>query len=69
MKHSASSTIKRRIGMLRRIIELTIVLLLVVLGTALNFAFGWVAFLFSPSPGNRRKSVAFPATVTTSKEF
>lgn len=70
MKHSLASTILRRSGMVWRIIELTVVLLLVVVGTVLNLVFGWVAFLSRPSlKTTHTKSVAFPATITTSKEF
>jgi hypothetical protein len=70
IEYASASTIRRRIGMLQRAFELTVVLMLVVIGTVLNLAFGWVSLLFSLLPITKgTKVVAFPATVTTSKEL
>ncbi len=70
--YSFRSTIHRRISLLRRGIELVTVLFTATLGTLIHLAFGWVALLFGQAAAGgdlRAKTVAFPVTAKSSKQF
>lgn len=72
VEHSLTSAMQRRIGVLRRVAELAVVLFLILTSTLINVSFGWVALFFSAplDPArDRPNSVPFPATIETSKEF
>ena len=70
-KGNAATTAGRYLNLVRRGIEVTVVLFLAFITTIFTACFGWIALLFKPSSGAKGvpvSGVAF-STVKASKEF
>jgi len=71
VNYKVATTTKRYLNLVRRVIEVTVVLFLSFVTTVLTICFGWVALLFKSSPSANRvpaTTVAF-STAKASKEF
>jgi hypothetical protein len=71
VNYKVATTARRYVNLIRRVIEVTVVLFLAFVTTILTVCFGWVALLFKSSPSSNRvpaNSVAF-STAKTSKEY
>lgn len=71
VNYEVATTTRRYLNLLRRSIEVTVVLFLAFITTILTICFGWVALLFKSSQASGRapaKAVAF-TSVNTSKEY
>jgi hypothetical protein len=71
VNYKVATTTRRYLNLVRRAIEVTVVLLLAFVTTILTICFGWVALLFKSSPSANRvptNAVAF-STAKASKEF
>ena len=71
VNYKVATATRRYLNLIRRVMEVVVVLFLAFVTTILTLCFGWIALLFKSSPSTGRapaKAISL-STVNTSKEY